>query len=118
MALQSILTHIRQIRRQKRLSQTAMAERLHMSLKTYQNIEKGVTRMDIERLQQIAGVLDVEPAILFGVTGQQPGGHEQIHGLPDEEKALYHRIISDKETYIVRLEEHIRFYQELLRENR
>ncbi len=118
MALHPILTHIRQIRKEKGLSQTAMADRLYMSLKTYQNIENGVTRMDIDRLQQIAVVLDIDPASLFGMAEQPAVLGEQEHSLLNGEKALYHKIISDKETYIAQLEEHIRFYQELLKENK
>jgi transcriptional regulator with XRE-family HTH domain len=35
-----------------------MADKLCMNIRTYQNLESGTTRLDLERLEQIAGVLE------------------------------------------------------------
>ncbi len=84
-----------------------MAGLLYTSLKTYQNIESGITKMDIERLEQIAAILktDVSQLLLTETTS------------PASEKALYQKIIADKESYITHLEESLKFYREIIREN-
>lgn len=118
MAQNDILARIKQIRKEKGLSQAAMAEKLHIALKTYQNIENGVTRIDLERLEQMAGVLETPLTGLFGKTATDGSLEEQLQRFVNEEKDLYHKIIHDKETYILQLEQHIRFYQKMLQENK
>ena len=88
-----------------------MAERLNVALKTYQNLESGVTRMDLDRLVQVATILEVE---LISLLGYQPKPEAYIDRFINEEKALYDKIIQDKETYIKRLEESLKIYQDIL----
>lgn len=114
MAQPDILGKIKTLRKERGLSQTDMAAALHIALKTYQNIEGGVTRIDIDRLEQIAEVLDVGFHHLLG-DGE---AERHISRFINEEKELYHKIIHDKEAYIAQLEDSIRFYREILRENR
>lgn len=92
-----------------------MAEALHIALKTYQNIEGGITRIDLDRLEQIAKVLNVA---LYDLVGGAEASQQDISRFINEEKALYHKIIHDKEAYIAQLEDSIRFYREMLREAR
>lgn len=114
MAQPDILGKIKRLRKERGLSQTDMAAALHIALKTYQNIEGGVTRIDIDRLEQIAEVLDAGLNDLLG----NGDTDEHISRFINEEKELYHKIIHDKEAYIAQLEDSIRFYREILRENR
>lgn len=114
MAQLYVLNNIKRIRKEKGLLQTDMADALHIALKTYQNIEGGITRIDLDRLAQIADVLGVG---LHDLLGQEEADTHIVRFIK-EEKALYNKIIHDKEAYIVRLEENIRFYQEILREQR
>ncbi|MBE8714434.1 helix-turn-helix domain-containing protein [Sphingobacterium hungaricum] len=109
-----ILNKIRALRKQNKLSQTDMAENLFIALKTYQNIENGVTKIDIERLQNIAQILNTDIHDLLGNTEEK--GIE-LTGLQSEEKDLYKQIIKEKETYIERLEESLKFYRNIIREN-
>lgn len=51
---------IRTLREQKQLTQEDVAERLFMSVSGYSKIERGETRLNMERLEQIADVLDVD----------------------------------------------------------
>lgn len=51
---------IRTLREQKQLTQEDVAERLFMSVSGYSKIERGETRLNMERLEQIANVLDVD----------------------------------------------------------
>ncbi len=108
-----ILGNIKRLRKAQGRSQADMAEALHIALKTYQNIEGGVTRIDIDRLGQIAEVLKTTPADLMG-NGRTK---EDVDRFINEEKELYHKIIHDKEAYIAQLEDSVRFYREILREN-
>jgi len=114
MAQSDILGNIRRLRKERRLSQADMAEALHIALKTYQNIEGGITRIDIDRLTQIAEVLETGLPELLGNEGETK---MHIDRFINEEKELYHKIILDKEAYIAQLEDSVRFYREILREN-
>ncbi|WP_262245123.1 helix-turn-helix domain-containing protein [Parapedobacter soli] len=111
----TILAKIKRLRKDRGLSQAEMATALHIALKTYQNIEGSITRIDIDRLDQIAAVLDVTLATLVGA---EKLPQEDVERFINEEKALYDKIIHDKEAYIARLEDNIRFYQEILKETK
>jgi transcriptional regulator with XRE-family HTH domain len=50
--------NIKKRRELKGLRQQDMADKLCMNVRSYQNLESGNTRLDIERLEQIAGVLE------------------------------------------------------------
>lgn len=50
---------IRQLRKDLGLNQVTMARHLCISQNAYSLIERGVTRLDIERLAQISGILQV-----------------------------------------------------------
>ena len=114
MAQTDILVIIKKLRKERGFSQADMAEALHVALKTYQNIEGGITRIDIDRLDQIAEVLGVG---VYDLLGKETRASKDMPQLISEEKELYHKIIHDKEAYIAQLEDSIRFYRELLREN-
>ncbi|WP_379026339.1 helix-turn-helix domain-containing protein [Parapedobacter deserti] len=113
MAQQDILAKIKRYRRDRGLSQANMAEALHVALKTYQNLEVGITRVDIDRLGQIADVLGVTLHDLLDGRGNANEGSAR---LMNEEKVLYDKIIMNKEAYIAQLEDSIRFYRQILRE--
>lgn len=51
---------IRTLRESKQLTQEDMAERLFMSPSGYSKIERGETRLNMERLGQIADILEVD----------------------------------------------------------
>lgn len=51
---------IRTLRESKQLTQEDMAERLFMSPSGYSKIERGETRLNMERLGQIANILEVD----------------------------------------------------------
>jgi transcriptional regulator with XRE-family HTH domain len=50
--------NIKKRRELKGLRQQDMADKLCMNVRSYQNLENGSTRLDIERLEQIAGILE------------------------------------------------------------
>jgi transcriptional regulator with XRE-family HTH domain len=51
--------NIKRRRELKGLRQQDMAEKLNMTVRSYQNLESGSTRLDLERLEQIAEVLEM-----------------------------------------------------------
>lgn len=107
MKTRKVIEQIKSRRKELKLSQSEMAERLYTSLKTYQNIESGITKIDIERLEQIALILKTDVSILLATS---------TISTPNE-KELYKKIIEDKENYITHLEESLKFYRDIIREN-
>lgn len=56
----TIHQNIRTFREKQDISQETMAERLNMSLSGYGKIERGVTKLNMEKLQKIAQILQVD----------------------------------------------------------
>ncbi len=52
-------------RRQLGISQTKLATQLNLSLSGYYKIEKGKNKLDVDRLIQIAKVLQIDLKLLF-----------------------------------------------------
>lgn len=63
---------IRLFREDNQLSQEDMATKLNMSTKGYAKIERGETRVNFERLEQILGVLnaDIYELLTYGENGK------------------------------------------------
>ncbi|MEO3406404.1 helix-turn-helix transcriptional regulator [Mucilaginibacter sp. CAU 1740] len=57
--LDKITRNIRKIREEKNFSQEYMATRLHISQNTYSKLELGYTALTVERLIQIAAILEI-----------------------------------------------------------
>lgn len=60
---------IKSLREAKKWSQEEMAMRLHLSKNGYAKIERGETRLCLQRLRQIADVLDEDVLAFFGGGG-------------------------------------------------
>jgi len=107
-----IILQIKLRRKVLKLSQVTIAEKLHISVKAYQNIEQGHTRIDIVRLKNLANILQIDlQALLFP-------NHLKIELSKDEyfrEKEGYQKIIRDKENYISHLEEKLLHYRNVLK---
>ena len=56
----SVNEKIRKIREAKDWSQEQMAEKLNMSLNGYAKIERGETKLYLDKLEQIAQILDID----------------------------------------------------------
>lgn len=114
MTEEEIILQIRLRRKALKLSQVAIAERMHLSVKAYQNIEQGYTRIDLVRLKDLAIILQIDlQNLLFP-------NHSKIQLSKDEyirEKEDYQKIIKDKETYISHLEERLSHYRNVLKEH-
>lgn len=51
---------IRAIRTQQKISQEQMAERLELTTQAYSKIESGKTKLNLDRIQQIAHILNID----------------------------------------------------------
>lgn len=58
---------IKRVRELRGLSQSEMARRLHIEQSTYNRIESGETKLDVDRLKQIAGELEMKPEDLLSL---------------------------------------------------
>jgi transcriptional regulator with XRE-family HTH domain len=57
--MDAILLIIKKLRKFRGITQEAMAEQLHLSVRAYQKIEGGHTRIDTYRLEKIATILGI-----------------------------------------------------------
>jgi transcriptional regulator with XRE-family HTH domain len=79
-----IFANLGRVRRRAGLSQMALAERLGMSVQSYQKYEYGKSLLSSERLMHIAEILDVPLTLFF--SGELPPLHEEE--LPDDEREV------------------------------
>ena len=66
----SVNEKIRKIREAKDWSQEQMAEKLNMSLNGYAKIERGESKIYLDKLEQIAQVLDIDIVELMQSDGK------------------------------------------------
>lgn len=80
--MSAITTRIKKLRGLKDITQDVMAERLNLSSKAYQKIENGVTKLDIDRLNDIAKIPEVSVVDLLsadeGVYVHQVSNNNQV----------------------------------------
>jgi transcriptional regulator with XRE-family HTH domain len=122
--IQNILDKIKIAREQKGLSHENMAYALNISQAAYSKLEKGITNLSVERLYQIAKVLETDIAVLMGIelksefnqtTRDQSTGYlQKIENFYQENKEQYQKIIElyegrirDKEALIESLKKQI-----------
>ncbi|HRP81947.1 MAG TPA: helix-turn-helix domain-containing protein [Flavobacteriales bacterium] len=117
-----ITEKIRILREQKKLRHEDMAERLNISQSAYSRLEKGDAKLDVERLQKIAEVLEVpvedllntEP-LVFNVYDNKGGANGYVkHNIPEEfVQKMIERFNAQQELYLKQLQEANVRYQQL-----
>jgi transcriptional regulator with XRE-family HTH domain len=110
--MNTIAPAIKRRRVQMGLTQKEMAERIHLSEKAWQNIENGITRLDIERLQQIAEVLEMsmmdlvnnQETLYIHQTNNDNSspqiGDNNVVNHYEAEKQLYDKLLAEKDERI------------------
>ncbi len=113
--------NIKKHRTLKGLRQQDMANKLHMNIRSYQSLENGETRLDLERLEQIAKELDlpleellrqdgvfIHQEIKEAGSGTGPGNiyHQGI------EKEVLDKLLASKDGEIQRLVDEIKYLKE------
>ncbi|PWG81041.1 helix-turn-helix domain-containing protein [Pararcticibacter amylolyticus] len=118
--MNAVALRIKKIRSNIGLTQEQMADKINLSVKAWQKIENGITRLDLERLNQIAEILDTSLVDLINAdesiyVHQENENNGSIYNkevtiqqsTSDEERELYKKVIEEKEKYIANLEKTI-----------
>jgi transcriptional regulator with XRE-family HTH domain len=70
--IRSVAINIRKIRESKDYTQDYLAVKLSISQNAYSKIELGYTKITVERLFQIAHILEVDPVDLLNLNDDKP----------------------------------------------
>ena len=90
---------IRQKRKEKKLTQEALAEKLDITVGYVSQIERGVTKISLERLAEIGAVLDTELSSFLNGTVQKQNSYlqtelaEKIEKLGQKDRQLLSEIL-------------------------
>ncbi|KOH43268.1 helix-turn-helix domain-containing protein [Sunxiuqinia dokdonensis] len=85
--------NIKKHRELKGLRQQDLADKLNINIRSYQNLESGSTKLDLERLEQIAEVLEAPVEDLLKQEGVYI--HQEIQEIKDTGSGfVYHQEIS------------------------
>lgn len=106
---------IKQIRELKNYTQEYIADRLDLSIRAYSKIESGETQLTINRLNEISGILEVDPIELLGFDHQQVFNNCQQEGnIGINYIQMSDKLIEQYEKTIKSLENHIQLLNSLL----
>lgn len=103
-------TKIRFIREERKKTQDLMANKLGISQTAYSKIESNQTQVTIDRLKEIAGILEVSETELINGSPINQFNIEKIeknfayiHNFVETQKELYERLLEEKDNYIKEL---------------
>lgn len=109
----SVGSKIKQVRELRNFTQDYMAQRLEISQAMYSKIERGESDIGLGQLNKIAKELDIDLTHLLTfdsslmikkITNKQLAEHTTgmvvNHGLPDDERKLFERMLADKDQEI------------------
>jgi transcriptional regulator with XRE-family HTH domain len=115
--------------RERLFTQQEMADKLHIHLKTWQKIENGITKLDVDRLKAIAEIfemtiedlINVEDSVYIGEIKDNDVGFNNssitINHKSEVETQLYERIIAEKDKVIIEKDKEIEYLRGLLAKN-
>jgi transcriptional regulator with XRE-family HTH domain len=110
--MNAIAPAIKRRRVQLGLTEKEMGDKMHRSEKVWHNIENGITRLDMELLQEIADALEMslldlinsQETVYINIVDRGVGYAQEVvlNNLPIDEaqRDLYNRIIEDKDEQI------------------
>lgn len=115
--------NIKRQREIKRLRQQDMADRLNMSLRSYQSLESGETKLDVERLERIAAILETSMEELLrpeGViihqeirdSGRGSASAGDIYNNFEADKEIWEKLIAAKDSEIQLLKDEVKYLKE------
>jgi len=79
--IRMVAINIRRIRESKDYTQDYLAVKLNISQNAYSKIELGYTKITVERLFQIAQILEVDPVALINFSDEEQTRLLQVNGL-------------------------------------
>lgn len=116
--------YIRKFREKKGFSQDYMAMELEISQASYARLESGETQLSVQRLIQIARILQVHFGQLIGEDSKNifhknrnigPSGYfEKIENLYSENQETIEKLVASKDETILKLENEIVFLRKLI----
>jgi transcriptional regulator with XRE-family HTH domain len=111
--MNAVALKIKKLRSNIGLTQEQMADKVHLSVKAWQKIENGITKLDLDRLNQIAEILEISLVDLINSDGsyvhQEIQQNENIYnkevtinegGVTNAERELFNKAIADKDKEI------------------
>jgi len=125
--MKDILQKIIDIRNIKGFSQEYVANELNISTATYQKVEKGDTKLSVERLSQIAEILQTPVDRFFGTKPPtafyQNNNHDigtitaiqDVENYYQENRETTQKLIQTMEHEITHLQEEIAFLREMVK---
>ena len=114
--MEYIYKNITKFRKAKGFTYENMANELDLSIGAYRKIELNQTNLSVERLYQIAGVLDVNITQLLDIEKENytqtnkdnaTGYLQKIENFYQENKETYEKLITSKDELIKSLQEQI-----------
>jgi transcriptional regulator with XRE-family HTH domain len=85
---EKVAERIRLLRQQKGLSQQNLADELGITVAAYSNIERGVTDVNMTRLEQIAILLNTTPSSLISDANHANDSSELVYGTLNNHVAM------------------------------
>ena len=126
--MENIIEKIKEQRKKRGFSHENMAEELHISQAAYSKIEKNETKLTVDRLYQIAAILETPVYELLDVTpnniyNQQnfydtSVGHQEIQNLYQENKETMNKLVDSFEERLKEKNKDIDFLQQLIKEKK
>ena len=113
--MNQIGSRIKKLRVFKGLTQEEVASKLYLSVKAYQNVEHGVTRLDVERMKQLADIFEINAIDLIDEADLEIKFERIAKNKTEVHNNANYTI--DSETYMLLLKEkdnEIAFLRELL----
>lgn len=109
------LEQIRTVRECKNWSQEIMAEKLGLTVGGYSKLERGESKMSVDKLIEIAQILEIELSDLFLISGKTPIFAKNNHCSPiQQQHSNYYYIVGDEA--IEKLSQENKHLNELLSE--
>lgn len=109
------LEQIRTARECKNYSQETMAEKLNITTGGYSKLERGESKMSVDKLIEIAKVLEIELSDLFLIQGKSPIYAKNNHCSPIQQQySNYYYVVGDEA--VEKLSHEVKHLNDLLSE--
>jgi transcriptional regulator with XRE-family HTH domain len=124
--METVLTKIRDKRREKGFSLENMADELHISPSAYRKIEDNQSKLSVERMIQIATILEIPPSELlddqnpriYQQTNRDNGtfiGHQEFENFYQENKEITQSLVASLRDEIAHLKSEIEFLRSIVK---
>lgn len=114
--MSAVAKKIKKTREDQGITQQEMADALHITVKAWQKIEYGITRLDIDRLVEVSQALEISPMDLLNADEYFTSITQQYNkvgvankdvifndAIGDSERMLFNQMIKQRDEEIERL---------------